>query len=99
MRITKINFNKFRQFENISIPIGKYVTCIAGHNGTGKSQILALLGTCGQLLSKEGTTLQGKAFRADWGEIIKGDYNYDAQLTDAFSSSFDDLPTNNFRRL
>lgn len=97
MRITKINFNKFRQFENISIPIGKYVTCIAGHNGTGKSQILALLGNCGQLLSKEGTTLQDKAFRADWGEIIKGDYNYDAQLTDAFSISFDDLPKNNFQ--
>lgn len=92
MKVSSIEFKDFRQFKKISIKIGGNVTCIAGHNGTGKSQILALLGNCGQFPVKVEKTLQGKAFRADWGEIIKGDIKHDVVKKHAFQINFKELP-------
>jgi len=94
MYASHISINKFRRFTNTRLKIGKYVTCIAGQNGVGKSQVLALLGNCGQLAQKQGESIQGYPFRADWSEIVKGDMNHDnlKSVKDALSIHFEDLP-------
>ncbi|KRN75637.1 hypothetical protein IV73_GL000126 [Weissella kandleri] len=45
MKITlsKVNIKKFRNINNMTFNVGRKITMIIGHNGTGKSNILALL--------------------------------------------------------
>lgn len=43
LRINKITINKFRNIENIEFTLGRKISMIVGHNGTGKSNILSLL--------------------------------------------------------
>ena len=50
----------------------KGLNCIAGHNGIGKSTILAMLGNCGELKKGIATHLNGSQFRGDYKDIIKG---------------------------
>ena len=78
MYISSLKINKFRRFNNTNIKIGKRLTCISGQNGVGKSQILALLGNCGQLPTKMGSNIEGRAFKAEWSEIVTGDVNHDS---------------------
>lgn len=94
MYISGIKINKFRRFEDVNIELGKYLTCISGQNGVGKSQILALLGNSGQIPTAMGTNLEERAFRADWAEIVKGDINHDsiASIKDALTIYFEELP-------
>ena len=94
MWISKIHINDFREFNNKDIKLGERLTCIAGRNGVGKSQILALLGNCGELPAKY-KTLQGKQYRADWGEIVRGDIKYDSldPKANILNISFENLPT------
>ena len=94
MYASQMSINSFRRFTNTKLRIGKYVTCIAGQNGVGKSQILALLGNCGQLAKKQGESIQGYPFRADWSEIVKGDMNHDnlSSVKNALSIHFEDIP-------
>lgn len=94
MKIDSIHINNFRGFKDTTISLGSKLTCISGRNGTGKSQILALLGNCGELPAKSYKTLQNKQFRADWGQIVQGDLNYDllSPQKKALNISFSDLP-------
>lgn len=96
MKIDLIHINNFRGFKNVTIHIGSKLTCISGRNGVGKSQILALLGNCGELPAKRYKTLQNKQFRADWGQIVQGDLNYDllSPQKNALNISFSHLPDN-----
>lgn len=95
MRISNIHITDFRGFENVDIKLGSRLTCIAGRNGVGKSQILALLGNCGELPAKY-KTLQNRQYRADWGEIVRGDIKYDSldPKSNILNISFVDLPKN-----
>lgn len=43
MIINKIHINRFRGFNNTEFSLGKYITLIAGQNGTQKSTLLGLL--------------------------------------------------------
>ncbi|MBG1279471.1 AAA family ATPase [Lactococcus lactis] len=46
----KIELHDFRAFENFfEMDLAKNITCISGHNGIGKSTILAVLNNCGEL--------------------------------------------------
>ena len=45
----KLIINDFRQFKNVEIEIGKFLTVLAGRNSTGKSTILGLLANSGEL--------------------------------------------------
>lgn len=94
MYAKQLNINKFRRFNQVKLKLGHFVTCIAGQNGVGKSQILALLGNCGQLTKNKGESIQGYPFRADWAEIVKGDINHDSlgSVKNALSIDFEDLP-------
>ena len=92
MRISKVNIKDFRVFDNITFDLGKNLTCIAGHNGVGKSTLLAILGNVGELKKEQGHHLNGTAFRGDFGQIIFGDREYDT-TGDKCTITFDDLPT------
>lgn len=42
--IESLQIEKFRNFHNMTVPIGRYVTVISGQNGTGKSTLLGMIG-------------------------------------------------------
>lgn len=97
MYASNVKLREFRSFQNVEVKLGKYLTCISGQNGVGKSQILALIGNSGQITKKIGETLQGYPFRADWSEIVKGDPNHDQlnPVHDAVTIEYKDLPDMN----
>jgi energy-coupling factor transporter ATP-binding protein EcfA2 len=84
IKILSLNFgsNKFRKLSNISIPISPRITVIAGHNGIGKSTILALLAHPSGLTNRpvKGVPLNyaisdnisyfEKTFQANFNEIL-----------------------------
>lgn len=94
MYASKVKLRKFRSFENVEVKLGKYLTCISGQNGVGKSQILALIGNSGQIPKRIGETLQGFQFRADWSEIVKGDPDHDelSSVRHAVAIQYKELP-------
>lgn len=77
-----IKIKDFRQFKNMEILLGKRVTVLAGRNSTGKSTVLGLLANSGELKKKDGTTLTGGQFRAEFSEILHGSKKYDASGSD-----------------
>lgn len=77
-----INIKDFRQFQNIELLLGKRVTVLAGRNSTGKSTVLGLLANSGELKKKDGATLLGGQFRAEFGEILHGSRKYDVSGSD-----------------
>lgn len=72
-----IKINDFRALKNKSIELANYVTMLSGWNSTGKSTVLALLANASELKLKEGTTYDGKQFKADFSEILKGSKLFD----------------------
>lgn len=86
MYVKILRISNFRSFtadnlggdEEVKLNLGKQVTCIAGHNGIGKTTILAALSNCGELKTADGKHLNGKPFRGDYSDLIKGDRNFDS---------------------
>lgn len=74
--ISEISFGdkKFRKLKSMQIPISSRLTVIAGHNGIGKSTILALLAHPSGLTSKKYKSYFGKTYQANFNEIIHIDY-------------------------
>lgn len=64
----------FRKLKDITIQFSERITLIAGHNGIGKSTILALVANGSGLTSKRHSTYTGKLFRGLLNEIIHIDY-------------------------
>ena len=92
MYISKLDIKNFRAFEGeYSFEFVKGVNCFSGHNATGKSTILAILSNCGELKKKDGKQLNGKAFRGEYSQLIKGDIDKD-KTGDVCKLYFDDLP-------
>ena len=71
--IEKVQIHEFRKFKDDTIVLGRYLTAIAGHNATGKSTILALLGHSSELDPKIATPLGGNQFRTEFSQIIRVD--------------------------
>lgn len=92
MRIKKINIKDFRVFHDTSFELGKNLTCISGHNGVGKSTLLAILGNVGELKKDVGHHLNGNAFRGEFGQIIFGDKKHDT-TGEKCTITFENLPT------
>lgn len=94
MWIRKITLEDFRIFkEEFTIEFSKNVTCISGHNGIGKSTILAVLSNTGELKKEEGSHLNGSTFRGEFADIIKGDKEFDS-TGDKAKIYFEDIPSN-----
>ena len=73
----ELQLDDFRIFKNQTIKLGKTITAIAGHNATGKSTILGILGNSSELKSKYGTTITDKQFRTEFSELFKGSKTHD----------------------
>ncbi|WCG11215.1 AAA family ATPase [Enterococcus faecium] len=78
MWISNIEIHDFRAFQNyIDIELSQNITCISGHNGIGKSTILAILSNCGELKKDDAKHINGSLFRGEFSDIIVGDREYD----------------------
>lgn len=75
--ISQLEIHEFRKFNNCTISLGRYLTAIAGHNATGKSTILALLGHCAELDAGIATPIGGVQYRTEFGQIMRVDAEKD----------------------
>lgn len=73
----ELQLDDFRISKNQKIKLGKAITAIAGHNATGKSTILGILGNSSELKSKYGTTITDKQFKTEFSELFKGSKIHD----------------------
>lgn len=62
--------------------LGSALTVIGGRNATGKSTILGILANSGEIKKKDGKTVYGTRFRAEFSEIFKGSQDYDQSQSD-----------------
>lgn len=92
--IKSIHIKNFRLFNNKKIILGKYLTFIAGMNGTGKSTILGLLGNSCEL--KLGRS-KNNIYRMEFSETLKGSIKYDPSGKDKYTVTFDDNDYRHFR--
>lgn len=103
MFIEKLSINDYRSFKKdygpYEINLGKYLTCISGHNGIGKTSILAVLSNCGELKKRDGAHLNGQPFKGEYSQLIKGDKKFDStgeKATLTFKEhDEDDIPDGN----
>jgi energy-coupling factor transporter ATP-binding protein EcfA2 len=89
MLIKRIQIDKFRNLNGIGFNLGRYTTAIAGHNATGKSTILALLGHCAELRGHK--PIVKNKFRCEWNEIIKASPDHDERSPNIGSITFVDF--------
>lgn len=89
--IEKVQIHEFRKFKNDTIVLGRYLTAIAGHNATGKSTILALLGHSSELDPQIATPLGGKQFRTEFSQIIRVDSEKDIKSDNLMSFTIKSL--------
>lgn len=75
-----IKINDFRLLKGQEFKIGSYVTMFAGWNASGKSTVLALLANSTQ--SAEINPFTGRAFSAEFSEILKGSSRFDETKSD-----------------
>jgi AAA15 family ATPase/GTPase len=85
LRIERVEINDFRCFKNISFSLGKMITVVAGHNATGKSTILGLLGHCAEIKKKDGKPLLQNQFRTEFSEIIKTSTEFDTRSQNIYT--------------
>ncbi|WP_432740459.1 AAA family ATPase (plasmid) [Staphylococcus equorum] len=95
MYINEIIINNFRAFskqdEEYVLKFSPNINCISGHNGVGKSTILAMLSNIGELKKQYGTRLNNKMFRGEYSEVIKRDLKSDSK-GDKLKVKFADPP-------
>ncbi len=73
----ELHLEDFRIFQNQKINLGKTLTAIAGHNATGKSTVLGILGNSSELKTKFGKTITDKQFKTEFSELFKGSKVHD----------------------
>jgi len=71
--IADLKIHEFRKFKDLTFVLGRFITVIAGHNATGKSTVLALLGHCAELDKSVAVPFGGSQFRTEYRQIIKVD--------------------------
>lgn len=76
--ITRLYLKKFRIFDDITIKLGQVATVIAGHNATGKSTLLGIIGNACELKAEQGKTVTANQFRTEFSELFKGSPKYDS---------------------
>lgn len=102
MYINKLTIKNFRAFSEehqdgsqreYTFNFSPNLNCIAGHNGIGKSTLLAILNNVGELKKKHGQHLNGKPFRGEYSELIKGNETFDT-VGEKIKVYFSDRPKN-----
>lgn len=76
VKLKRIIFDRppFRKLAGMTIDFADRLTVIAGHNGTGKSTILALVANASGVSRTDHRSLFGKAFQANLFDIVHIDY-------------------------
>lgn len=76
IKVKEIYFGskKFRKLRNMAIPIAERITIIAGHNGIGKSTILAILAHPSGLTKSKYKSFFDRTYQANFNEIIHIDF-------------------------
>ena len=103
IKLKSLNFESppFRKLGSISIPFAERITVIAGHNGIGKSTILALVANGSGIRDATNQSYLNRAFDANLNEIVHLDFvkEYEeyksrgAQLPSPFIEyDIDDIP-------
>lgn len=92
IKMTDLTINDFRIFKDKRIRLGNYLTCIAGTNGTGKSNLLGLIGNCVEYRTGKRTKsfLRPNIFRTDFSEIFKGSEKFDPAKSKRIEIHFSD---------
>lgn len=92
IKMTELQINDFRIFKDKRIRLGNYLTCIAGTNGTGKSNLLGLVGNCVEYKTgkRKESFFRPKVFRTDFSQIFKGSERFDPSKSKRIQISFDD---------
>ena len=98
-RIKELRIIDFRCFKDSSFKLGKRITVIAGHNATGKSTILGLIGHCAELKRKYGAPILQKQFRTEFSEIIKASPEFDKKSSLAYEIYFSFDDSNNTEKI
>lgn len=75
MRFSKLAISEFRHFSDTEVILGKYMTVIAGFNGTGKSTLLGILANASEL--KKYRTYAEKPYRGEFSELFKASKSHD----------------------
>lgn len=75
--IKKLHIDKFRLFQDIDFELAPVLTAIAGHNATGKSTVLGIIGNSAALPKNKGETLLNTSFQTEFSEILKGSHEKD----------------------
>ena len=94
MKITKVEIEKFRGFEQQSFEMGSLITAIAGQNGTQKSTLLGII-TQTFTLSKENPMvgerpLCGGDYRSSFSEKFRLSPNFDKPKSHEWTLKFDE---------
>lgn len=92
IKLKSLNFESppFRKLGSISIPFAERITVIAGHNGIGKSTILALAAHGSGLSDATNPSYFNRTFQTNVNEIIHLDY---AKEYEAYKDSEAELPS------
>lgn len=92
IKLKSLNFESppFRKLGSMSIPFAERITVIAGHNGIGKSTILALVANGSGLSDAANPSYFNRAFQANLNEIIHLDYSKEYE---AYKVSEAELPS------
>lgn len=73
----------FRKLRQLEVPIADRLTIIGGHNGIGKSSILALIANGSGLTASKPQSYLGQRFNANIYEIIYLDYEQEFEAPEA----------------
>lgn len=79
--IKNIEIESFRGFQDKVFNIGKVITIITGHNATGKTTLLGLLGHPAELKGADGKTIFNTTFRTQFNELFNGSFDHDKSGT------------------
>lgn len=90
-----IHITDFRQFKNCDITFGKYITCIAGFNGTGKTTVMGLAGNSMMLSPKVMKTIANKQFKIEFRDLFKGSKKFDISKSNICRVNFSDFANPN----
>lgn len=92
IKMRELQINDFRIFKDKRIRLGNYLTCIAGTNGTGKSNLLGLIGNCVEYKTgkRKESFFRPKVFRTDFSQIFKGSERFDPSKSKRIQILFDD---------
>ncbi|WP_347713462.1 AAA family ATPase [uncultured Fretibacterium sp.] len=92
-KMTRLEIKKFRIFQNQTFHLGEMLTVISGQNGTGKSNLLGLIGNCVEYKKprqRVSSMFNPRSFRTEFSELFAASQEYDLSGSNLMTFYFDD---------